>query len=753
MKAKHFVATSAALGLVTGSAITNTEPSQVVHPQEQSPFSTAASVAVDNHEHDAIIGQVEEQLGAGATTLVVGFGEHNAPAAASLAGNLEAPVFLGDPSVDEVLDLIDSYEVADLYITAHEGTLDDADLDNLEGGVDNLHDAFGSTSLEISAAAVALHPEDAQPMIALAPDDGSQVRATTWAIARSAPVVTYSEAEDEATFAILADNFTEGTIIIFGGLDDVPDDFTTLEWEGQATTYDEDSQPEPWLDDIAAATQAGRNPMNLVVAPSEQPFITQQAAAVAAAHGGIFQPVTADGGFDAPSDALHLLQLAGEERDAIQALGASVSESDVEELLDAATATRASAPDAYVSEATATDDSSTLEVEAPNEVETIEAYDIVGDEIGRTTSSTLELDGQLQALRLVLLNTDGDEIESIEFKTNFVDGDDSAFDVAASENNGTFHIEIGSTAVSPRLVVAHGHNLEDQSVETAHIAVTCETSTSFDNPDPSLQWQIEVHDFAGGDDHPACGEHSFTGAKDLLIGGVSFPATEGSAATTRENGADGRGAQPTFFDELVLNQEEAEEHTTTANIPPIHLRYEAFIEPSSISTPAPGIAQFWVFSGDGRTVHEPGSARLQVNAEATFDGSPPTGNAEIGLTERQTCRALPPSGCTDPRTARSDGDSVSVTGNSTATSADVSISFAEPNPLFPLSPDIDGTAQFTLRLGGSVVSVEHDRMPTHAIWYGAAESHYYLAYTSPSWSLPCLAGWLPGCTVTDRAAI
>lgn len=445
--------------------------------------------------------------------------------------------------------------------------------------------------------------------------------------------------------------------------------------------------------------------------------------------------------------------MVGDDVDTVDLVGAGVVDGDLQDLLDAATETRTTAPAAYVSEMSALDEATSLEIEAPVGTETIEAYDIEGSMVGSTTSTSLELGVQPQAFQIVLAGSDGDEIGTIEFKTNYSEGDESAFDVAASEYEGTFHVQMNVSNKSPRLVMAHGRDIMDGSVTSLPIAVTCESAVSFDVPDPNLEWQIQTHDFVGGQSHPACDGEPIYEA-ETMVAGTTFPPT----LLPAEHGAEvsvnqERAARPTTLDQMLMQDAEHAE-SGVATIPPFYFRYETFIEPEFIYTPAPQINTVWRFNGDNRTVHQSGSVKVLVDTRVQFDGTTPTYEAEIGETLRWSCRAsviLP--GCTGPEQDRSSGASISVTGTTTSTSADFNVSFAEPNPLFPGAPNIDADVQFRIRTGASTVSGTHDKMPTHAIWFGPAESHYHLIYASRTWSPECLAGSLPGCTVHVQESI
>lgn len=309
-----------------------------------------------------------------------------------------------------------------------------------------------------------------------------------------------------------------------------------------------------------------------------------------------------------------------------------------------------------------------------------------------------------------------------------------------------------SSPDAPRLILAHGLDISDESVQTIPVAVTCESSMSFNVPDDSLEWTIETHELVGGQGHPACGDYDLSDP-EILIEGATFPPTQTPADTAATETNPERRAQPTTLDQILSPEAETANDSTTS-FPPIHLRYETFIEPTYVGTPSTTLGQVWIFGGDGRTVQQPGGTRVLIDSVVRFDGSAPTHSVNIGETSRWSCdfyRWPPAAGCSGPETATSDGSSVTVTGSSTATSANVNMSMAEPNPLLPAAPNLDADAQFTLRAGGSTVSVVHDGMPTHAIWMGPAESHYYLVYVSPSYALHCL-GPLPGCTVEARVA-
>src|SRR5699024_1356359 len=115
---------------------------------------------------------------------------------------------------------------------------------------------------------------------------------------------------------------------------------------------------------------------------------------------------------------------------------------------------------------------------------------IEGSMVGSTTSTSLELDVEPQALHILLLGTDGDEMGAIEFKTNHSEGDGAAFDVAASEYEGTFHVQMNVSNHSPRLVMAQGGEIVDGRASWLPVASSREAAVSSDVPGPSLEWPI-----------------------------------------------------------------------------------------------------------------------------------------------------------------------------------------------------------------------------------------------------------------------
>lgn len=597
--------------------------------------------------------------------------------------------------------------------------------------------------------------------------------AATYAITNRLPLVIYETGSDENDLAAVGAAYPTQPFVSFGPPESVAVSIAQpVGSERDFTENPDQAVPEPWVSAAVAQVQLGANARFMITAPATQRVATMQAALISAQHGMIFQPGSTSGTTDSP--ATRLASMWGIESFNYHIVG-SISETERRLLLRNRNdvAAQVAAPAFRVTAVAASGTDFTLTLARPSGAVRVKAYDAVGTLVANSTATSITVTGPLGNLLLVAESSSGAQVGTAEFKTNIAETIDNTTGVPvlgteASNVNSLTYVSGRST---PRLITRVSLDPmtgEEGSPEV--VGFTCSATTSFAVPDPSLQWRYEIAEYTLGS-QATCSTAGSEAA--LFIGGVTFPAEPPGASSTVASSSTpappALAASWSYFDQQLLQNSNAAPGVqdfwtpaAAATWPDLYIRYQALIEQKYVYVPIP-FPPFtaWRFAGDNRSPYTTGTSRVQATVRISFANHTAAIDRHIGESHRWTCYTTAWSeACWDSVTDTAPSStfgfaSTPVVGSQSATFSIVLGGVSGQNPLYPSAPPIDARIGTHVRPGNSYFLVSHDRMPTHVLMWGFAESEYHFSYVSRAVGPWCLfdsssSQYIPGCHASSR---
>ncbi|WP_154795778.1 FG-GAP repeat domain-containing protein [Occultella kanbiaonis] len=591
------------------------------------------------------------------------------------------------------------------------------------------------------------------PQVVVVSDTAAAERAqmaTTFALLNNAPLIAYEFASADSVLEAVGNFFATQVFVSFGATESVVASVATPPaGERELTMNPDQAVPDPWLSMAADQIRAGAHSRLVTMAPADQRIATAQAALLATQRGQIFQPVTATGS-DSPGTRFASMQRG--DGTALYLVGA-ITEANrrltVTNLDDVAS--RVAAPSLRVTSITQSGTNFTLALQRPTGTTKVEAYDALGTLAGSTTTTTLSITGPLSNFLLVASNSGGAQLATAEFRTNIdaTIGATEGVPVFGVTSTGTTSITAISSRATPKMVYRTWLDpLTGEEGEPEALALSCSSTLSFAIPDTSLQWRYDMQEFTDGG-QITCGVPAAP-TPASFIGGVAFPAP--LPAMARSAAEPDLGAGWTYFESQLLEGITSDTARTTAAVwPDLYIRHQAVLEPEYVYSPLPIPGLIWRFGGDHRSPYSPGTSRTQATARIRFDVGTVQLSRVIGESHRWTCAPLiahyP---CWDAATDTAPISDITMPASGVGTNtAFVRMVTHSANPLFPGSPAIDADVRAYVRPGNSYFLIRHDRMPTHVLMWGFAESDYHFSYVARAVGLRCLTG-LGACTANVR---
>ena len=574
--------------------------------------------------------------------------------------------------------------------------------------------------------------------------------------------------------------FTSVPVTLYGDAATVLDHVS----EDQTASFEQIKSDTPLSTQMAGVDQvvgSGRKGNRLYVAPSDSmPSITANAMLAAAQNGvpvlaGPSGSVAAKG-----TPAATDLALWGTELASLNLVGLNMTTSNSSALLAFASAVRAPASTWRVTDVAVTSTNFTVSISAYSGATKYVAYDLLGNVVGTSATTSITVKGNPVELAIAALNSSSKELKRVEFTLNrYLSADDRQSAVIASTVDGatsTALTVLGSLKVPRTITRTMIDPFNDAAAPVVQtIATTCRLTFTDTGIDPTKQY---TYDFIteGGVDNQACNSAApanpdLSTALNLQASGVTVPVTKYPATTAAiaaksltSAATTSHAAMPSLTDsQLMLAQSSSSPKSTlmaqqraggakalaaqvAAAGPNYRVRWVAFIQADKVLFPAlngaDALHPFVAFGGDGRGPGNPtGSARARADIDFYFQNSPQS----ISMTphtddsHRYICSTPWFTNCVLNGTQNAGNSGITLTSKSISGSVGVAqLRIHSAIPFVPVAPAIDVDMRFRLQPGNSTMVGWHDAMPTHEVYSGLLPGEYHRDYLQSEKGLQCL---------------
>ncbi|MES2170622.1 MAG: hypothetical protein V4479_07865 [Actinomycetota bacterium] len=487
------------------------------------------------------------------------------------------------------------------------------------------------------------------------------------------------------------------------------------------------------------------------------------------------------------SSAQSYLSLWASETYSVTLVGTRLTDSMAADVARPTLQKRSSPPAFHVTDVRPGDSSWTLSYTARTNAVKYGAYDLYGNLVASSSTTTMTIPNPQTAIIVVALDSAGTELQRFEYRANqYADNDDRESALLGSDSEGTSYLQILAAMKTPRVVtrVETDPFVEYSTPVSTTIAITCNSYFADEGLDPTKQYEYDLITGAGTANvacDPSASQHP-TSSVALVSSKVVLPPTRFPTSSKAKSGdavAKVRAATPTTTDadllqamstptlksaaiELAHEPSLAVKSQATVGLPDYVIRYQGFIPEQYV--PLPDIPSGDLFhpqlalGGDNRAdhSHDPaGSYRFRIDALYSFSTGQITKSVSIGESRLYAC-SLVLTDCQLRDHGKQNDNTVNMPNwyiSGQTGWAELTVHSAVP--LLPGAPAIDADLAVTLSPGHSTIIGSHDRMPVHELYGGLAFSEFNASplYQSDSHWVPCLFGGIASCTVDVNVSL